>query len=68
MINKLKQWLYNRFLPSWCREELLADNKRLLEANYSQKIEIGRLNAYIDGLEMAVRSRNKIIINNEVPK
>lgn len=65
-MRKFKHWLYNKFLPAWCKEDLIECNSRLLAANAAQKQEIDRLNAYIDGLEAALRVRNKIIINNGV--
>lgn len=65
-MRKFKHWLYNKFLPAWCKEDLTEYNNRLFAANAAQKQEIARLNAYIDGLEAALRVRNKIIINNGV--
>lgn len=62
-MNKFKQWLYQRFLPTWCRDDLMDTNARLLVANKEQKIEIGRLNAYIDGLETAIKVQRRITIN-----
>lgn len=66
-MSKFKQWLYNRFLPAWCRDDLMETNSRLLAANAEQKQEITKLNAYISGLEQALRAR-KIVIRNEVPR
>lgn len=65
-MRQFKKWLYNKFLPAWCKESLIEDNKRLLAANAAQKQEIERLTAYINGMEAAIRTRNKIIINNGV--
>lgn len=67
-MKRFKRWLYNKFLPAWCKEDLISTNQRLLVANAEQKHEIGRLNAYIDGMETAIRVRSKITIRNEVPK
>lgn len=50
-MSKIKKWLYERFLPTWCREDLLEANKRLLEKVDAQAREIERLNAYIDGMQ-----------------
>lgn len=44
----------------------MEDNKRLLAANAAQKQEIAQLNAYINGIESAMRIRSKITINNGV--
>lgn len=65
-MRKFKNWLFNKFLPAWCKESLMEDNKRLLAANAAQKQEIAQLNAYINGIESAMRIRSKITINNGV--
>lgn len=67
-MTKFKHWLYNKFLPSWCKEDLLSANQRLDHAIGEQKAEIARLNAYIDGLENAIRHQRRIVIRNEVSK
>lgn len=67
-MSKFKKWLYNRFLPAYCRDDLMETNARLLAANAAQKQEIDRLQAYISGLETALRSQRRITIRNEVPK
>ena len=61
---KLKNWLVLRFLPAWAKETLYKQNQSLKETIEKQKREIDRLNAYISGLEYAVR-RN-VTIRNEV--
>jgi len=67
-MSKLKRWLYNKFLPAWCKDELLSENQRLIQANHEQRQEIERLNAYIDGMETALRATRRITIKNEVAK
>lgn len=67
-MSKLKRWLYNKFLPAWCKDELLSENQRLIQANAAQKQEIDRLSAYIDGMETALRATRRITIKNEVAK
>lgn len=67
-MRKLKRWLFTRFLPAWCKEELLAENKRQAQVITAQKIEIDRLNAYIDGMEVTLRYQRRIIIQNGVKK
>lgn len=62
-MSKFKLWLYQRFLPAYCRDELTETNKRLSAIIIEQKQEISRLNAYIDGLEMAMRSQRRITIH-----
>lgn len=63
VITKLKTWLYKRFLPAWCRDDLTEANERLREKLAVQRREIERLSAYIDGMEYAMRRRPRIIIN-----
>ncbi len=65
-MSKFKKWLYNRFLPAYCRDNLMETNARLLAANAEQKREIERLNAYISGLETAMRNQRRVVIRNEV--
>ena len=67
-MKRLKQWLYQRFLPAWCRDDLTQTNARLLAANAEQQREIERLNAYIAGLETALRYQRRISVRNEVGK
>lgn len=65
-MRKMKAWLYDKFLPIWAKETLLEDNKRLLNTNRELSQEVQRLQAYIDGLERGIKSRQKTVINNEV--
>lgn len=58
----LKRWLYERFLPAWCRDDLMAANKRLQEKVDAQAREIERLNSYIDGMQDAMIRQSRIII------
>ena len=63
-MKKFKDWLLLRFLPAWAKDTVYKENSRLLEKIAEQKSEIDRLNAYIDGLEYAVR--RSVIVKNEV--
>lgn len=66
-MTKFKRWLYLKFLPEWCRLDLIDVNQKLAEVVQQQKAEIDRLNAYIDGLDRAMRAqRRSITIRNEV--
>lgn len=62
-MRKFKRWLIERFLPVWCREELLTENRRLRERVQLQAAEIDRLNAYVDGVRDAIRRQPRITIN-----
>ena len=54
-MTKLKRWLYQKFLPAWCREDLLEKHASLEELTKKQRREIEVLHAYIDGMEYALR-------------
>ena len=60
---RLKRWIIDKFLPAWCRSELMDENRRLTEKIEKQAAKIDRLNAYIDGLQDALCRQPKIIIN-----
>jgi len=62
---KFKQWLYNKFLPAWCKDNLLEENARLKLKLADLKQENDRLNAYIEGLHDAMRLQKRVIIKNE---
>lgn len=64
-MKKFKRWLIEKFLPTYCRNELLEENKRLANKIAELQAKNGRLNAYIDGMESALRYQ-KITIRNEV--
>lgn len=65
---RFKHWLYEKFLPAWCREDLLNENARLSAAVSELKNENNRLRAYINGFETAIRYQRRVVIRNEVPK
>lgn len=54
-MRKFRIWLCTKFLPAWCKEELLNENKRLVRLVSEQQAEIGRLRAYMDGMDHAMR-------------
>lgn len=64
-MTKFKRWMIGKFLPTYCRNELLEENKRLSERIKELQAKNDRLNAYIDGMESALRYQ-KITIRNEV--
>lgn len=61
MWKRFKNWLINKFLPAWCRQECLDKIKKLKEQNERQAAEISRLNAYIDGMHDALK-RQRITV------
>jgi hypothetical protein len=60
----MKKWLLNRFLPMWAKETVLAENRQLRMQNTAQKEKIRLLEAYIDGVQYALRTAKKINIYN----
>lgn len=69
MIKKIKNWLYNRFLPVWVKETVLQDNKRLQAENERLLVLLAKKEAYIEGLHTGMKSQRRIVINTgEVKK
>lgn len=62
-MTRLKRWIIDKFLPAWCRSELMDENRRLSDKIEKQAAKIDRLNTYIDGLQDALCRQPKIIIN-----
>lgn len=58
---KLKTWFLERFLPAWAKDSVYRENQALREKLAKQEQDIRELNAYIDGLEAALR-RHRIVI------
>lgn len=67
-MSNIKKWLYEKFLPAWCKESLMDANKALAAQVEEQKKEIAELNAYIRGVEMALRYSRRISVKNEVAR
>lgn len=63
-MRRLKNWLYNHFLPMWLKETLLADYRSALKENEALCKELANKNAYITGLETGIKSVRRIVINN----
>ena len=68
-MKRLKNWLYNRFMPIWLKETLLADYRSALKENENLRKELAIKNAYITGLENGIKAQRRIVINtSEVKK
>ena len=67
-MRKLKDWLYNKFLP-WETKQIYQREVELLREQVAKQAQtIERLQAYIDGVHDVIRQRMKIEIKNEVGK
>lgn len=64
-MKRIKKWLFNRFLPAYCKDKLMRENEALADKVREIWQENRELRAYIDGLERGVRAAKKIqIVNN----
>ena len=63
-MKKIKLWLFRRFLPEWCREELIKDNRRLAQELEEANAKTAQLQAYISGMHAVLRVGRKIVIQN----
>ena len=61
-MRKFKAWLYDRFLPAYCRDGLKEENRRLTGAVVELRQENETLRAYIDGLRDAMKYIRKVQI------
>ena len=61
-MKKLKTWLLERFLPAWAKDTVYFENRMLQAKLELKEQEVRELNAYIDGLETAMRSVRRITI------
>lgn len=65
-MRRFRRWLLERFLPAWAKDAVYQENEALRAKLGERAQEIRELNAYIDGLETALRSMRRIVILNEV--
>lgn len=67
-MKRLKTWLLERFLPAWAKDSVYRENAALRDKLERQAQEMRELNAYIDGLETALRAMRRIVIQSGVSK
>lgn len=65
-MRRFKRWLLERFLPAWAKDTVYRENQILRAKLDDRDREIRERNAYIDGLETALRSMRRIVIQNGV--
>lgn len=62
MIKRFRKWIVD-MAPIWAKASLQVENRALEAENQRLRQEIGRLNAYIQGLQYATRALRRITIN-----
>lgn len=63
MIKRLRKWLYDRFLPMWAKETLLADYRHVCSENERLLMKLAEKDAYIEGLQAGIKAQRRIVIN-----
>ena len=63
-MKKIRRWLIERFLPTWAKQELLAENATLKVENAKLRAKVREQEAFINGLEAGIRAQRRIVINN----
>ena len=63
MVSRFKRWLYEKFLPTWCKDDLMEANAALADQLDRVHRENERLQAYIDGMHAALRRCGRISIH-----
>lgn len=64
-MRNLNKWFCEKFLPTWCREEMIDENNRLTRRVIELKSENAALKSYIEGMETALRLSKRIKIFTE---
>lgn len=59
-MNRLTQWLFERYFPAEAKETIARLQREIIRKD----AEIASLHAYIDGLESGMRAQRRIVINN----
>jgi len=62
MRKRIRKWIIDR-APIWAKASLQAENARLEAEIAGLRAELARKDAYIQGLQYAVRAIRKITIN-----
>lgn len=65
MMKKIRNWLIDRFLPMWAKETVLAENRDLHRKVLQLKHRSEVLEAYVKGLTVGMRSRQRVVINSK---
>ncbi len=60
-MKRLRTWLLERFLPAWVKDTVYRENQALQARVAQQAQDIRELNAFIDGVETALRKQRIVI-------
>lgn len=60
MLKRFKKWLFEKFLPDWCKEKLIEENDDLKKQVESLKKTIDMQKSYIDGMKYGFRAAKRI--------
>ena len=66
MIKKFRRWLRERFLPEYCRQQLLEENEQLRTDLARAQQRLKEQGAYIEGMQDALHTLRRITIQNTV--
>ena len=61
----MKKWLLDHFLPMWAKETVLRENRQLKKENQALQIKVDKLQAYIDGVQLGLRTVRRIHTGGE---
>ena len=61
-MKRLKNWLINRILPLWARQELQNEIEALRQENAQLQAKLTLARAYIDGQDTAMRRLRKVVV------
>ncbi len=61
-MERIRSWLFRRFLPDWCREALLAENDRLSAEVRQLRQENRELTACIAGMEAVLKRMPRAVV------
>ena len=67
-MRRIREWLFERFLPAWCRTELMEENRRHRERIEALERENERLNAFVDGVEFVLRRLSRARVSVYPPE
>lgn len=66
-MRKWKIWMLERFLPAWAKDSVYRENEAIRDRLAAKEQEIRELNAYIDGMEAALRKLRPVIRTGGAP-